>query len=215
MLPHVETCYGKTKFQMTECPAYDSVILNPTTRGHQSKEFQCGALHSERVEVFNLLPLGANARRRAGQWSWCCRMSPRKLHLNAWTHQGHLKTHMEHVEGLLHVQLFLSWTGLAVSYRSSKILKPLKKRLTRITLGNQTVSSYQEEWRGQWRRWGSRASVQPRWCKPWPSRNATNSSLGGPRPPRRSLLTRSDELQRERQKCSAHCLDIFKFCKQF
>lgn len=59
--------------------------------------------------------------------------------------------------------------------------------------------SYPEEWRGRWRRWGSRASVQPRRCTPWPNRNATSSSPGGLRPPRRSPLTRSDGLQRDRK----------------
>lgn len=57
--------------------------------------------------------------------------------------------------------------------------------------------SYREEWRGQWRRWGSRASVLPRRCRPWLNRNATSSSPGGPRPPRRSPPTGPDRLQRD------------------
>lgn len=56
---------------------------------------------------------------------------------------------------------------------------------------------YQEEWRGQWRQRGNRASVRPRRCRPWQNRTATSSSRGWPRPPRRSLLTRPDRLHRE------------------
>lgn len=51
------------------------------------KSYKC----REWVEVLSLLPLWANAQRRVEQWPWCRRMSPKRTHLTAWTHWGHLR----------------------------------------------------------------------------------------------------------------------------
>ncbi len=174
---------------------------------------------------FSILPLGDTKVKSRGALHSVLRVLKRSMcYLSRPTHEEEWNNDHDAAEGHpenriwmpKHIEVTWKHTWNKVKALWCAIIHTLtligsKFWLSGVLLGNQTIfSSYQEEWRGLWRRWGSRASVQPPRCRPWQNRNATSSSPGGPRPPRRSLLTRRDELQGDtnRQKCKGYQCQI-------